>query len=335
MRRRAIQYVLVGGPTLESAKGTYTYERTSGSTATIDLTGTSSGTLTFSSTTAAVYSLAGTPGTGSQSSKVTLVAAPKTDFAPESIGGHGHLHKITSGTGLLSTTGTDETVFSESSDKLVVIGTAPVPSALNHYTYEKFGPDLAIVSFTNSLSQNGYDGPRHVATKATYVTTLDGGLGSQHGSLTVVSQPAAHGEAGVAQRRNVERHPHRRGCALCGEGDLDVCPGGVELFLHRPRLLPTAPARTRTKCLRPGIGYILFNDTLQGDSSDVLLFTQPHEGDVCFGEGGFPGVAKGKCRSSVTPAKGARSVAVGFGNDLAGFCVARVTPGFAGNVQSS
>ena len=94
--------------------------------------------------------------------------------------------KITSGTGLLSTTGTDETVFRSPPTSSWSSGRSrSLPSALNHYTYEKVRPGSGDrLLRTNSLSQNGFTTILYTsAAKATYVATLDGeGFGSQHGS---------------------------------------------------------------------------------------------------------------------------------------------------------
>ena len=45
--------------------------------------------------------------------------------------------------------------------------------------------------------------------------------------------------------------------------------------------------------LAPGIGYILFNDTLQGDGSDVLLFTSPTKATYVLAKAGSLAWQKG------------------------------------------
>ncbi len=295
-------YVFVGGTGLDSSMGTFTYQRTGSLTAALDLTGTNGtadGTLTMTSATAGVFSFAANSGTGSQTSKVTLVAAPKTDFAPDAIPATGLVdkHTIDSSTGdVLPSSGSDENIFSESSNKLVIVGNAPVPSGLDAYSYEKFGPNLAIVTFTNSLSINGFTTVLYTsATKGTYVTTLDGGRGSEHGSFTVVSQsptviapPSLEGET-IHDAITGGKTP------FAIKGTSTFVFSGTSLSYTFTQTTPVA-ASTGTytyEQLTPTIGYVLFDDSLLGKGSDVLLFTSPTRATFVFAQAGTLGYQKG------------------------------------------
>ncbi len=291
-------FVIVGGPTLVSALGTFTYTRTSPTTAALDLTGaqtgTSDGTITFTSATAAIFTFAQDSDTGSQTSKVTLVAAPKTNFAPASLAGRADQHTIVSGTGILASSGKDQTIFSQSSDLLVVAGTAPVPSSINHYTYLKFGPNLGIVTFTNAAGDNGFTTVLYTsATSATYVTTLDAGDGSQHGKITVAPTPRAT-LAPVSLS----------GQTLMSVGSTGTAPFTLKstntLVLSDSTYSDTQPGSASStgtytyEMLTPTIGFVSFDDSEIGPSFNVLTFTSPTQATYVLANIASGGWQRGK-----------------------------------------
>ncbi len=291
------QYVSAGGPTLPSGLGTYSYVRTSSNTATLSFSGTNgsgSGTLTFSSISAAVYSETPTSGPGSQTSKLKLLAAPKTNFAPASVSGLAITHTITSGTGLLPTKGSDENIFSQSSSKLVVVGTAPVPSGLDAYTYEKFGPNLGIVTFTNDDSTNGFTTVLYTsATKGTFVTTLDAGQGTQHGSFTHVTQPAGTLAPATLDGSTLHNAISSGAAPFAVKGTSTIVLAATSYTFTQTTPIANSTGAYTYEKLTPSIGYILFNDTLLASSSDVLQFTSATKATFVFAKDGSPGWQRG------------------------------------------
>ena len=291
-------FALVGGPTVASVLGTYSYTRTSATTATLNLTsaqtGTSNGTITFTSATAAVFTFAQQVGSGSQSSKVTLVAAPTTNFAPASIAGRVDTHKITSGTGSLAATGTDQAIFAESSNLLVIAGVAPVHSTVNNYTYSKFGPNLGIVTFTNAASINGFTIVLYTsATAATYATMLDSGGGTQHGTLTVAPTPLVT-LAPVSLSGKTLNNTITGGAAPFAVHGASTMILSAATYTFTQTIPVANSSGTYTyEVLTPTIGYISYNDSIDGPSFAVLSFTTVTKASYVLAKIGTAGWERG------------------------------------------
>lgn len=291
------QYVLMGGPSVNSTMGTFTYTRTSAVGATLDLTdgsGTSDGTLMFTKTTTAVLALEAESGPGSQNSKVTLVGPPKGSFAPATVAGLVDTHKITAGTGDLPKKGATEDIFSAASSKLVIAGTAPVPSGLDQYSYEQFGPDLGIVSFTNVDSINGFTIVLHTsATKGTYATTLDGGLGTENGSFTDVPQASTNIAPASLDGMTIDNKVSGGEAPFSNKGTSALVMNATSYSFTQTTPVAATNGTYTYERLTPGIGYVLFDDSRLGKGSYLLLFTSSTKATYVFAVAGSLGWQRG------------------------------------------
>ncbi len=302
-------FVNVGGPTLPSDMGTFTYARSGANTAAVTLdgiNGTVDGTITFSSATAAVFSFTQDAGTGSQSSKVTLVAAPKTSFAPSTVFGQVEAHTIVSQNGVKAS-GTDQAIFDQATNSslLVVVGFVPVQSSVNSYTYEKFGPNLGIVTFTNAASNDGFTTLLYSsATKATYVSTVDAGADAgdfQHGNSAVATTPAAPLAPASLAGATVGGVISAGAPPFAFEGaSAFVVAASSYTFTQTTPLVSSSGTYTYER-LTPTIGYLAFDDSVAGPSFDVLTFTSATKASYVLANIATSGWQRGTAVLTFTP----------------------------------
>ena len=157
---------------------------------------------------------------------------------------------------------------------MIVVGVAPVPSSVNNYSYERFGPNLGVVFFTNTASNNGFTTVLYSSpTKGTYVTTLDSGLGSQHGSVTVAPTPTTTLAPSYLSGTTLHNVITTGTAPFAAKGTSTMILAASTYTLTQPSPVASLTGDYTYEVLTPTIGYISFDDSSAGHCFAVLNFT--------------------------------------------------------------
>ena len=188
------RYLLTGGTGVGSSFGTYAYARTASATASITLTdsvgGTRQGTISFTTPTAATFSLNQTGGSGTQTGKMTFITSRGVSFTPASLAGRSASAKITAGSGSLASKGAFAMAFSQAGSDFVMAGSSGSTGRQGTYAYEMFAPNVGLIKYLDVAGHSSMMVVRFSsATSASYLMTNDTG-GSETGTLLLNPIPA-------------------------------------------------------------------------------------------------------------------------------------------------